>query len=292
MKKRILLTGGTGLVGAHFINKFQDEYNIYALVRSKPIIYSDNVTYCEFDFAQAGKLTGLPKKMDAIIHLAQSNRMRDFPLHALDIFNVNVNSTALLLDYAQHSGVTHFIYASTGGLYRSSIEPCYEMDPVKLNEGPLGYYFGTKYASETLIQTFKSLMSVQILRPFFIYGQNQKNDMFIPRLIDNVRQGRPITLQGENGILVNPVYVDDAVSLISECLSVSDGLTINVAGSEVLSIREISEIIGSYISNRPVFTMVSPSEGNILGNNDLMRSILNRPLSNFHINIESFLAGE
>lgn len=281
IKKRVLVTGATGLVGSHILSSFSNDYDVYALVRAKPSKTHDWVTYCEFDLTNNGFPECLPKKMDAIIHLAQSSKMRDFPLHALDIYNVNVTSTALLLDYGQKAGVTHFIFASTGGIYGASSEPCRENMPIQLPQGPLGYYFSSKYSSEHLVQSYAHLMSVHILRPFFIYGPNQKNDMFLPRLVDSVKQGKPITLQGENGTLVNPVHVNDVVGVIKECLSINDALTINVSGPDIVSIREISETIGDFVAKKPVFSMVAGNASNIIGNNDMMHSILNRPLIAF-----------
>ena len=246
-KKRILITGATGLVGSSLLNDLHEEYDPFALVRTKPTDYYNNVTYFEFNFEGGPLPINLPNEMDIIIHLAQSNHMRDFPSHAVDIFNVNVDFTAKLLDYGQKSGTTHFIFTSTGGIYGSSLEPCREDLAIQLPQGPLGYYFSTKYAAENLVKAYSSLMSVHILRPFFIYGKNQKNDMFIPRLIENIKKENEITLQGENGILVNPVHVSDVVKLIKAGLLINESLTINVSGPNILSIREISEIIGKQI---------------------------------------------
>ena len=51
-------------------------------------------------------------------------------------------------------------------------------------------------------------MSFAIIRPFFIYGPKQDKNMFIPRLFDNILNGREIFLSGEEGIIINPIYVD------------------------------------------------------------------------------------
>jgi UDP-glucose 4-epimerase len=59
----------------------------------------------------------LPQKLDAVIHLAQSYRFREFPAGAMSVTNVNVVATAHLLESAARKGVQHFICASTGGVY-------------------------------------------------------------------------------------------------------------------------------------------------------------------------------
>jgi nucleoside-diphosphate-sugar epimerase len=281
VKKRILVTGATGLVGSHLLSTLCKEYELYALVRSVPDTRHAQVTYYEFDLAKGSLPATLPDKVDAVIHLAQSNNMRDFPLHALDIFNVNVNSTAQLLDYAQKAGATHFVYASTGGIYGEAASASKECAPVQLSNNSLGYYFSSKYAAEKLVLAYSNLLSVHILRPFFIYGKSQKVNMFIPRLLDNIKKGNPVTLQGENGILVNPVHVSDVVKLIAECLSINNSLTVNVAGPDVLSIREIADIMGEHLGKKPIYSMQGGDAGHVTGNNDLMTSLIKSPLLKF-----------
>jgi len=62
------------------------------------------------DLSSDWKIRELPTNIDVINHLAQSDKFRDFPAGAPDIFQVNINSTAMLLDYVQKSGVKIFIY--------------------------------------------------------------------------------------------------------------------------------------------------------------------------------------
>ena len=213
-----------------------------------------------------------------MIHLAQSSNARDFPLQARDIFNVNVKSTLLLLDYAQRAGATHFIFASTGGLYGSALNPFQEDMRVEISSGELSYYFRTKYVSENLVQAYADLMSVYILRPFFIYGRQQKSNMLFPRLIENIKVGNPITLQGENGILMNPVHVSDVVGLIKECLLLGIGSIINVAGPSIFSLREISEMLGGCLGKKPIYSQLEGEVKHIVANNEVMKNILKRPL--------------
>jgi UDP-glucose 4-epimerase len=280
-KKRVLITGAAGLVGTNFNKLLCNEYEIHALVRTKPETCDHNITYYECDFEDGILIDNFPKKIDAIVHLAQSNWMRDFPVKAPEIFKVNVQSTALLLDYGQKAGATHFIFASTGGIYGASAEPFDEGSEVKIPNGPLGYYFNTKYASENLVRAYADYMAIHILRPFFIYGPNQKNTMLLPRLVENIRKGNPITLQGHNGISINPVHVSDVVKLIDKCLSINQNLTINVAGPDILSMREISEIIGAHVAKTPEFTHVDGAGQNIIAKNDVMLNNLEHTLVKF-----------
>ena len=65
-KKKCLITGGSGLLGSFLVPQLE---NWEIVLISKPT--SD---LAEEDFVRC-----LPKKADAIIHLAQSNHFKEFP---------------------------------------------------------------------------------------------------------------------------------------------------------------------------------------------------------------------
>ena len=205
-----------------------------------------------FPNARDARFELLPQRFDGVIHLAQSEYFRDFPEHSLDVFEVNTISTLRLLDYALKAGAKTFIYASSGGVYGYSDDGFTE-DAEIMQRGDLGFYLGTKLCSEILSDCYTSLMNVLVLRFFFVYGPGQSKGMLIPRLVDRVKEGKLIVLQGSDGIRLNPTYVADAVSAICRSLVVEGSHKINVAGPEVLSMRAIGETIGQVLSKRPKF---------------------------------------
>ena len=56
--------------------------------------------------------------------------------------------------------------------------------------------------------------------------------MLMPRLAANIQTGQPVLLQGEDGICINPIHVDDAVLAIERCLTLGESRVINIAGPE------------------------------------------------------------
>ncbi len=81
--------------------------------------------------------------------------------------------------------------------------------------------------------------------------------MLVPRLIDNVIAGNAITLQGEDGIKINPIHVSDAVAALEACMKLEGSHTFNVAGTQTLSLREIACTIGKAVGREPVFKIDS-----------------------------------
>lgn len=272
----ILITGANGLLGVHAVKQLVAQHQVHALVHSAPLEPVAGVTYHVIDLSGDWSTESLPSALDAVIHLAQSSRFREFPEQAMDVFGVNVASTARLLDYARISGARHFILASSGGVYGAG-DGAFKENSLIPHHGQLGYYLGSKLCAEVLAQNYSSLMNVAVLRFFFMYGEGQKRSMLVPRLIDNVMAGQPITLQGCDGIKINPIHVSDAVAALEHCLKLEGSHTFNVAGAQVLSLRDIAGIIGEAVWRTPVFKVEEVEPRHLIANIDALSESLIAP---------------
>lgn len=290
-KLKVLVTGADGLLGRKAIEFLRDEYHVYGLVRSIPPISVEGVEYRAIDLSKEWFDHQLPDDLHSIVHLAQSSHFREFPDKAIDIFQVNINSTARLLDFANRKRIKKFVFASSGGIYGSSDFAFKENSPV-VAHGQLGYYLGSKLCGEILAQNYSQSMDVAILRIFFMYGRGQRSGMLIPRLINNVRHGIEINLQGGSGIRINPVHVSDGVRALKAALSLAGSHTINIAGPETLSLKEIGGIIGRRLGRAPIFKVADVQPTNLLGNIEAMQRLLHTPLISFENGLEEMLVEE
>ena len=162
---KILVTGSNGLLGSSLIEKLHKNGHDVVAISKKGLSKDKNISYLELDLSKEWDIDCLPKNIDSIYHLAQSNEFRNFPHQALDIFTVNLASTAKLLDYAYREKVKKFIFTSSGGIYGNGSKPFSEEEPfIKSKE--LGYYLGTKASSEILVESYSSKITTVILRPF------------------------------------------------------------------------------------------------------------------------------
>lgn len=273
--KKILITGANGLIGDELIGKLSNGNKIYAITR-KVISDKENVNYIQMDLSSGLEEDKLPKGIDVIYHLAQSENFRDFPRKAQDVFRVNTLSTLNLLDYASRNGCSQFVYASSGGVYGNSEDGFKEDEPL-INKENLGFYLGTKFCSEILVENYKSLFNVVIARFFFVYGPRQNKTMLIPRLISNVINAIPITLFGKEGIVINPIYVEDACEALISIDNEQKICKINIGGTEELSLKKIVEVIGEVVGVNPVFEYVENEPDNLIGNIDKLQNEFYRP---------------
>lgn len=267
---RVLVSGATGLIGANLVTSLvKSGCQVIALSRRPPDSESPFVESISVDFARELLSDDISGPVDAIVHLAQSQKFRDFPDQAAEIFSTNLKSTLGLLDWARKRNVQHFIFASTGGVYAESARYLEASTPLK-SPGELDFYFSTKLASEAFAQCYTSQFSVAIMRFFFVYGRNQNRKMLLPRIFDRVMHGEEVFLDGNDGFRFNPIHVSDAVQAIRENLDHPRSLVTNVAGPEVLSLREASEIFGRHLGRAPRFVMTGKAVADVVGDTAFM----------------------
>jgi UDP-glucose 4-epimerase len=268
---KILLTGTTGFVGSHLLPILADEHEVVSLARqSRPADLPEGIEWVEMDLAEALQLERLPSKVDAVVHLAQSKRYRDFPEGTDDVFAVNVESTVRLLEYARRAGASKFVFASTGGVYGSGDRPLSEDD--RLN--PLNFYISSKYSAESFVASYRPLIDTVIFRFFFVYGPGQRG-MMVPSLLQRVVSGETISIQGDPGIRTNPIYVEDAARVFEPALGLEGSHLFNVAGDEIVTIRELVGLM-ELASGSPATVEHAPGEfdGDLIGDNSRMKDVL------------------
>lgn len=279
-KMKCVITGGTGLIGRRLLQRLLScGWTIYSIVHSDVHI-TNSLHYNQyvFDLSHPGKmdLSFLPKSVDAVIHLVQSNNYKDFPAAASDMFYTNINSTFNMLEFARKNGVKNFVLASSGGIYGSGPAAFRESDS-NFKHDDLGFYLSTKICGETLAENYKDFMNVIILRFFFVYGEMQKDVMLLPRLVKSIDTGKPIILQGNDGININPIYVDDAVDAIARVLLLNDSYNINIAGREIVSLRQLAIMMGSIVSKEPVFQIEDKLPRHLVADTKRMEELLGSP---------------
>jgi nucleoside-diphosphate-sugar epimerase len=114
--------------------------------------------------------------------------------------------------------------------------------------------------------------------------------MLIPRLINRVRNGEPIQLQGEDGIRINPTHVSDAVTATVRALELNASHTVNVGGPDVLSMREIGLEIGRALGREPIFTAdPNATPRHLSGDISKMCELLAPPRVSFAVGLKSML---
>jgi UDP-glucose 4-epimerase len=289
--RRVLVTGSRGLVGGYLLALLARNHEVFAIQHrgAEPASVEPNVNVISADLSHPLDRSALPERIDAVVHLAQSNRYRDFPEGAADMFQVNVAAVAALLEYARDAGARNFVYASTGSVYAPSAEPIREESALG-SPGTLGYYPATRLAAELLVGGYQGVLNTVSLRFFFVYGRGGKEDMLIPRLVGNIRAGRKITLAQGKGMRFNPVHATDAAEAVIAAMGASGNHRVNVAGPEALSIRDLCDTAAASLGVEPNYeTDEASTIQDMVADIERMKSLLRAPAIRFEEGVRDLL---
>lgn len=290
--KTCLISGAQGFIGSHLLQSLASKYRVFAIVKSVDDIPNtpqpDGIIWIGADLSSQDFTLDFPSKIDAVIHLAQSSHYRNFPDYSEDIFSINTRATMLLLEYARKAKASSFIFASS--VVGECNNQCVFFErEIEDKHPPLSFYHASKKCAELLAENYSPFFSVVILRFFFVYGPGQGKGMLIPRLITSVLEDKPIFLEGPNGVLINPIYVSDAVNAIEHALKLRKSHKINISGSEDLSLKEICETIGKKTKKTPIFDKISEQTTSLLSDNQKMVELLCSPKTTIETGIESYI---
>jgi UDP-glucose 4-epimerase len=267
---RILVTGAGGFLGRHVVRLLGMRHEVIALSRRPPEPQLKDIAHWVTCDLRNPDLSGLPDRIDAVVHLAQSTLYREFPDGAQDMFAVNVASTFALLEYARTVSARAFVLASTGGVYGHSMAPLKESAPPR----PTSFYFRSKLMAESLVAGYAEHVTALTFRFFFIYGPGQQR-MLVPTLASRVKAGEEIVIEGDPGICVNPIYVDDAARVFEPALTSGASGIFNVAGDEKATISELVGMIADAAGERARVTHVLPRvQGDLVADTSRMRTEL------------------
>lgn len=262
------MSGGTGLLGGEILRRsaHDSDHSFVSIGRTAP----RDVDH----ISDSMDRSSLPHvgDVDAVLHLVQSDRFRELPTGLANVTAVNTLSTARLLEVAMAAGANRFVLASSGAVYSDA-----ERGELA-EDSSISPYAASRRAAELLALSVSGAIDIVVLRYFFIYGRRQDRRMLIPRVVDRVREGLPVTLDGEDGLSLNPIHVSDAARLTEIALTTSPGIY-DVCGPEVVTLRDIGEIAGYYLGRSCRFEPTGRSSARVVAayRPDLLGEALVRP---------------
>lgn len=226
----ILITGGTGLVGARLLKRFAEAgLACRALVRAGKAV-PQGVERIDGDILDPASLRAAVAGVSAIIHLAAVFRTADEDM----IWKVNRDGTHNLIAAAkEYAPGARFIMASTTNIYdQESPHPGREDDAV----APTQAYPASKMAAEIALR--ESGLNWSIQRFGFVYGDQDGHLEAIPAHLARL-QFHP----AQRMSMVH--HRDIATSMHLALTGALDGRIVNIVDEAPTSIFELVALVGA-----------------------------------------------
>ena len=231
---RMLVTGGCGFIGSHFVNAVVERnladtvVNVDAMHESASLGRIDAAVqrcfryrFVEGDVGDLELMKRLLRGMRIthVVHFAaQSHVTRSFE-ESLLYTRDNIVGTHTLLEAVRQyrnegNGFKKFVHVSTDEVYGDS----------ELGDGaehfteqsvlcPTNPYAATKAGAELMARAYRESFGVPVVvtRGNNVYGPGQHEEKLIPRFLALARAGKKLTIEGDGSCVRAFMHVDDAV---------------------------------------------------------------------------------
>ena len=208
----VLVTGASGFLGRAVAAELVARGHAVRTLQRRPSEV-DGVTDFLGSVTDPAAITRAVDGATSVVHLAAKVSLTGT---AQDFRAVNVEGTRSLLDAAECSGVTRFVYVSSPSVaYDGSALAGVGAEPASPRHAQ-GDYARTKAEAELLaLARDSAAMQVVAIRPHLVWGPGDKQ--LIQRIVERARRGRLPLLNGGTA-LVDTTYVDNAATGIAAAI--------------------------------------------------------------------------
>jgi UDP-glucuronate 4-epimerase len=276
---RILVTGGAGFIGSHFVEKclhlghsvaVLDDFNDFydpAIKRANIADFSKDVAVHEADIRDGDSVLRIVRdgRFDIIVHLAARAGVRPSIKEPKLYIDTNITGTWHLLEAARQSNVPRFICASSSSVY-GVLKTAPFREDMCLNQ-TISPYAATKLASEQLCSNYAHLYGLQTinLRFFTVYGPRQRPDLAIHSFTRSISEGTPIKKFGDGSTRRDYTYIDDIIQGMLACLTYEGALcdVFNLGESQTTTLSELITVIERAIGETAIIEQLPEQPGDV-----------------------------
>jgi dTDP-glucose 4,6-dehydratase len=249
---RILVTGGAGFIGSHFVKLMLaagDDVVVldkFTYSGNRANLAGDDVPLLEGDIADPAAVESAAHGCEAIVNFAAETHVDRSILGAAEFIQTDVLGTYVLLQRAGAIGA-RFVQVSTDEVY-GDVEPGSSSteEDVLLPSSP---YSASKAGGDlqvlAAVRTFG--VDASITRGSNTYGPNQYPEKVLPLFVTNALDREPLPLYGDGRQVRDWLHVEDHCTGIEVVLRDGRaGEIYNIAAGEEHENRELTERILEY----------------------------------------------
>lgn len=226
---KIIVTGGAGFIGSHFINKFYKNYEITLIDN---LTYAGNLSNIDPNFFNGSNFFRKDIavedsyefiirdfKPDVIINFAAESHVDNSIESPRSFTHTNILGTQNLLELTRRYQIKKFIQISTDEVY-GHLEL---NDPSFTEETPLNPrspYSATKASADLLVTSYVNTFGINasITRCSNNFGENQHEEKLIPKIVKNALLNNKIPIYGKGQNIRDWIYVEDHIDGIEKVM--------------------------------------------------------------------------
>jgi len=271
---KLLVTGGAGFIGSNFIRHILAAGRDYSVVNYDKLTYAGNLANLESvasdphyrfvkgDICDTASVEEAMSGCDAVVHFAAESHVDRSIYEPAASIETNVKGTFILLQVARQLGVQRFVHISTDEVYGEMRPGAFadEDSPVE----PSSPYSSSKAASDLLVRSFVRTYNFPavITRSSNNYGPYQFPEKFLPLMITNALDDKPLPIYGDGQQQRDWLHVEDNCRGILAVLERGRlGEVYNIGGLDVVDnltmAKRLLEAMGkpesllTYVKDRP-----------------------------------------
>jgi len=253
--KKILVTGGTGFIGAAISNYFSKKgYRVTILDNNsrgklKRIKKNKKIKFIYGDITKYDDVFKALKGQDCIFHLAAINGTKFFYEKPDKVLDVSCKGVINVIDGAKKLKIKNIFLASSSEVYHLPNKiPTDESEPIKIPNilNPRFSYAGGKILTELMgINNAKFFNKMIIFRPHNVYGNDMGNEHVIPEMIRKVKNAKKsIKMKGSGLQTRSFIYIDGFVEAFYLIFKKGKHLNIyNIGTQEKIRIIDLAKVI-------------------------------------------------
>lgn len=246
---KILVTGGSGFIGSHLVDRLIELGHQVTSLDTKPAINLDAL-HIQLDINSDDHTIDHYQDIDYVFHVAGQARVQPSIQDPTDSIINNVNATSKVLQLSRQAGVKRVIYSMTSSVYGSHLPPHKE----DMCPQPLSPYAVSKLAGEQLCKVYSELYGLETasLRYFNVYGPRESDFGQYTTVVKKFLQQRAadefLTIVGDGEQRRDFTHVFDIVEANIAAMNYQGelkGEIFNIGAGHNYSVNEVASMISS-----------------------------------------------
>ncbi len=267
MKKKILITGGTGFIGSnisrYLVNKGHEVTVFDNNFRGKSSRVKDiinKIKYIKGDIRDRELVFKSFKKIDIVIHLAFINGTKFFYEKPVDVLEIATKGIINTIDSCVKNKIKEVFIASSSEVYQTPNKvPTDEKEMLKIPDihNPRYSYGGGKILAELMGVNYgkKYFKKMIIFRPHNVYGYDMGNEHVIPEFIKKISKENSKTMKlkinGTGKEIRSFIHIDDFVDGFGLIFSKGKHMEIyNIGTQNKIKILNLAKLIGKKLNKK------------------------------------------